>query len=51
MSLRRTLVSKAVMDLNFFNCSKEGLESPSPNSVSKLFLYWDPTVNQNGMGS
>lgn len=37
------------MDLNL--CSKEDLESPSANGVSKLFLYWDPTVNQNGVGS
>lgn len=41
------------MDLNCLNCSKQILESPSPNNVSKLFLYWDPTgsVNQDGVGS
>lgn len=28
---------KAVMDLNLLSYLKEGLESPSPNGVSKLF--------------
>lgn len=41
------------MDLNCLDCSKQILESPSPDSVSKLLPYWDPTgsVNQDGMGS